>query len=102
MSVQPWATASGGRSVSFSQSRLGECAQVAAGVAWVSRAVLTMPVAMPALSASCSQVSRCLPRLPAQSSRSPAETPMAPMWVFTPVVTAVMVPAESGVCESVL
>ena len=31
-----------------------------------------------------------------------ALTPIAPMWVFTPVVMAVMVPAESGVCESVL
>ena len=61
-----------------------------------------MPVAMPALSASCSQVRRCLPRLSAQSRRSPADTPIAPMWVFTPVVIAVMVPAESGVCESML
>lgn len=75
---------------------------MAAGVAWVRRAVDTMPVAMCALSASCSQVSRPLLRLSAQSLRVPALTPMAPMWVFTPVVMAVMVPAESGVCESVL
>ncbi|MCY1457118.1 hypothetical protein D9M71_743790 [compost metagenome] len=62
----------------------------------------TTPVAMPALSASCSQVSSPLFRLSAQSLRVPALTPIAPMWVFTPVVIAVMVPAESGVCESVL
>ena len=42
MSMQPSATAAAGRSVSFSQSRSGACAQVAAGVAWVSRAVLTI------------------------------------------------------------
>jgi hypothetical protein len=71
-------------------------------VAWVSRAVEMMPVAMPALSASCSQVNSPLSRLSLQSLRIPALTPMAPMWVFTPVVMAVMVPAESGVCESVL
>ena len=75
---------------------------MAAGVAWVRRAVDTTPVARPALSASCSQVSRPLDRLSAQSVRLPALTPIAPMWVFTPVVMAVMVPAESGVCESVL
>ncbi|MNU09798.1 hypothetical protein D3C72_2565760 [compost metagenome] len=62
----------------------------------------TIPVAMSALSASCSQVSKPLLRLSVQLLRLPALTPMAPMCDFTPVVMAVMVPAESGVCESVL
>ncbi len=66
------------------------------------RVVVTMPVASPALSASCSQVSRPLFKLSAQSPRVPALTPMAPMCDFTPVMIAVIVPAESGVCESVL
>ena len=61
-----------------------------------------MPVAMPALSASCNQDCTCLPRLALQSLRSPADTPMAPICDLMPVATAVMVPAESGVCASVL
>lgn len=71
-------------------------------MAWVRRVVVTMPVAMPALSASCSQLSRPLFKLSAQSLRLPLLTPIAPMCDFTPVVMEVMVPAESGVCESVL
>jgi hypothetical protein len=75
---------------------------VAAGVAWVRRAVVTMPVDMPADAARRSQDSTSRPRLSAQSERTPADTPIAPMCDFTPVAIAVMVPAESGVCESVL
>src|SRR5690606_38143891 len=46
--------------------------------------------------------STCLPKLSAQSCRSPADTPIAPMGAFAPVALAVRVPAESGVCASVL
>ena len=62
-----------------------------------------MPVAMPALSASSSQVRFALRRLPVQSLlREAGPTAIEPMKVFTPVVIALIVPAESGVCESVL
>ena len=64
--------------------------------------MVTTPVARPALSASVSQLSRSLLPSGVHSPLRPADTPMAPMCDFTPVAIAVMVPAESGVCESVL
>ena len=103
MSWQPAAVAAAGRSVSFSQLRSGEWAKVAAGVACVTRVVVTTPVARPWLAASCHNVSSGAASAPAQSPRA-ACWPMlsTPARVFTPVAIAVIVPAESGVCESVL
>ena len=101
--MQPSRTAWSGRSLSFSQLRSGVWVKVAPGVAWVTRAVVTTPVAMPLLDASSHNVSAGAARAPAQSLRC-AVWPMlsTPARVFTPVAIALMVPAESGVCESVL
>ena len=103
MSTQPACLASSDSSVSFSQLRSAEWVNVAPGVAWVTRAVVTTPVAMPLLEASSHSVSMGAASAPAQSLRA-ALWPMlsTPARVFTPVAIALMVPAESGVCESVL
>src|SRR3546814_15446999 len=61
-----------------------------------------MPVPMPASAASASQLCRRWSSDCAQSLWRPALTPLAPTWVFTPVALAVMVPAECGVCASVV
>ncbi len=67
MSVQPLAFASAVSSASLSQSRFGVWAKVAAGVAWVRRALLTTPVARPMASDSSSRVATPLPFAEAQS-----------------------------------
>ena len=101
--MQPSRTACAGKSLSFSQLRSGEWVKVAPGVAWVTRAVVTTPVAMPLLDASSHRVSEGAASAAAQSLRA-ADCAMlsTPARVFTPVAIALMVPAESGVCESVL
>ena len=103
MSRQPASRAASGRSVSFSQLRSAEWVKVAPGVAWVTRVVVTTPVAMPLAEASSHSVAIGAASAPAQSPRF-APWPMlsTPARVFTPVAIALMVPAESGVCESVL
>ena len=101
--MQPSARAWAGRLLSFSQLRSAECENVAPGVAWVTRVVVTTPVAMPLAAASShSDITR--------ASRAAAQLPRGACWpidstprrVFTPVAIADMVPAESGVCELVL
>jgi hypothetical protein len=66
-------------------------------------AVETTPVASPRSSASSSRVGT---RLVATLSKCPrrmrSSTPSTPVRVFTPVIIAVIVPAESGTCESVV
>ena len=67
------------------------------------RVVVTTPVAMPASRASSSTLSRLRSASRPQSRRgSDWSTLTTPARVFTPVAMAVMVPAESGVCMSVL
>ncbi len=103
MSVQPSAFASAGTWVSFSQLRLGEWASVEAGVAWVSRVVVTMPVAIPASAACSHRVERRPSSRPVQSPKYiDWSTLISPARVFAPVAIALIVPAESGVCWSVL
>lgn len=69
----------------------------------VRRAVVTTPDDMPALDASSHSVSIGDARAPLQSLRfGPWPMLSTPARVFTPVAIALMVPAESGVCESVL
>ena len=103
MSTQPAARAASLSSVSFSQLRSGEWANVAPGVAWVTRVLVTTPVAMPLADASSHRLSIGAASAPAQSPRG-AVWPMlsTPARVFTPVAIALIVPAESGVCELVL
>ena len=103
MSMQPCSRAVAESSASFSQLRSAEWVKVAPGVAWVARAVVTTPAAMSLAEASSHRVSIGAARAPAQSLRL-ALWPMlsTPARVFTPVAIALMVPAESGVCESVL
>ncbi len=86
-----------------SQLRSADLAYVAAGVAWVIRAVEIRPVALPAISASSNEVTSSLPVTVAQSPRSmSSSTPITPTSVLTPDTIAVIVPAESGVCASTL
>ena len=61
------------------------------------------PVARPSSSARSSNVGTAPLRDAAQSPRgTEASTDSTPDRVFTPVISALMVPAESGVCASVL
>ena len=101
--MQPAARAASGISPSLSQLRSALWLKVAPGVAWVTRVVVTTPVAIPLAAASSHRVSKGAARAPAQSPRA-ALWPMlsTPSRVFTPVAMALMVPAESGVCELVL
>ena len=67
------------------------------------RVVVTTPVAKPACFASVNALATGCVRPPSQSPRSGIwPTARKPMRVFTPVIMAVMVPAESGVWLSVL
>ena len=101
--MQPALRASSLRSPSFSQLRSAEWAVAAAGVAWVMRVVVTTPAAIPLPAASSHRVSCGAASAPVQSLRfAPWPTLITPIRVFTPVAIALMVPAESGVCESVL
>ena len=86
-----------------SQLRSADLAYVAAGVAWVIRAVEITPVARPLISASSVAVSNSLPATVEHTPRSIFSlTPITPTSVFTPEIIAVIVPAESGVCASTL
>ena len=82
---------------------MNEWLKVAPGVAWVTRAVVTTPVAMPLEAASSHSVSNGASSAALQSLRA-ADCPMpsTPSRVLAPVAIADIVPAESGVCESVL
>ena len=51
LQLNPGAFALLPKSASASQSRLAECAYALAGVAWVTRVVVTIPVDIPAFSA---------------------------------------------------
>ena len=103
MSLQPAVTAASGMSDTSSQLRSADFAYVAAGVAWVIRAVEMMPVDKPLISANSSAVITSLPATVEQSPRSmSSSTPITPTSVFKPDIMAVMVPAESGVCASTL
>ena len=67
------------------------------------RVVVTMPVESPAAAASSSALADSAPLLDAQSPRTARwSTPITPKRVFMPLMIAVIVPAESGVCELVL
>ena len=67
------------------------------------RAVEIIPVDLPAISASSNAVTSSLPATVLHSPRSiSSSTPITPTSVFTPLIMAVMVPAESGVCASTL
>ncbi len=93
--------ASGGMLTSPSQSRWGVCAYMAAGVAWVMRAVDTTPVACPARSAMAARLRTSLPLDPAQSPTSTSLlTPMTSLRVLTPVTIATAVGAESATWAS--
>ena len=103
MSLQPAVTAASGISEISSQLRSADFAYVAAGVACVIRAVEIMPVDLPAISASSSAVTSSLPATVLQSPRSmSSSTPITPTSVLIPLIIAVIVPAESGVCASTL
>ena len=70
-------------------------------MAWVTRVVVTAPVAMPTRSASCAMVVTWLARPARQSfSGTAALTPSVPLRDFTPVVIAAADGAESVTCES--
>ena len=103
MSGKSIALAASGSAASSSQFRCGECANAAAGVAWVTRAVVTMPVARPRCSA-CSKSVGSRPALAAAASPTAtvSSSPSTPARVFAPERIAVMVPAESGTCWLVL
>ena len=75
--------------------------KVAAGVAWVSRAVETTPVASPASSAISHRLIVVLAAAVAQLNGStPCVTPSVPLYDLTPVVIATAVGAESATCAS--
>ena len=64
---------------------------------------MTTPVASPRSSASSSSVGTRPAATPVCSPRATlASTPSTPYRVFTPEIMAVIVPAESGTCLSVL
>ncbi len=66
------------------------------------RVVVTTPVDCPASLASSSALTVSLPLPDAQLPRSATwSTPITPARVFTPLMIAVIVPAESGVWKSV-
>ena len=85
--------------LSDSQSRSGVRAYIAAGVAWVMRAVETTPVASPASSAISAIVLTTLP-LPQTPGSTVWSMPIVSFLVFTPVVIAVALGAESVTCAS--
>ena len=74
---------------------------MAPGVAWVMRAVLMIPVDSPASSANSSSVccDAAATILPERSSALIAPATLStPSMVFTPVIMALMVGAESETC----
>ena len=66
-------------------------------MAWVTRVVVTTPVARPdACAQAASERRGVAARCDAQSPRvTAAGTPIVPMFTFTPVISAVAVAAES-------
>ena len=91
-------TALAGRSLSASQPRFAACANVTAGDACVSRAVVTTPVRLPAFSACVRMEGISFPICDAQSSSVVFWfAAMTSLFVFSPHNIAVAVAAESGV-----